>query len=287
MNRVASVLLVATFALLAFSTGCTTVIAPVRPSTPVVAEGPPLPGLRFDGEETRIREPGVPVSPSRLWQREVANYTAKSLNRALSTSDVAPAAETTASFDLTEPPSFSFEPSKQMKISLTSTLPDGSIVRSRPVEGAIGTLGEKLIVGSLGVGGAVMDIASLAAVLFFIASPDFGLNGAVLIGALALGLGMNLAQGVAEQLVAQAEEGRWSDLYAAALRAHAVDVRNGIGRGPPPGTRAPPTSTSIHDPSDVDAPPPPLGLSEPATAPPVLSPPSPSPSPPSPSPSSP
>jgi hypothetical protein len=285
-------MVVVTFCFSAVSTGCTTTMMPVRPSDPVVADGPPLAGLRFDGEDTRIREPGVPVSPSRLWQREVANYTAKSLNRALSTDDTAPAAETTASFDLAEPPPFSFGPSKQMTIALTSTLPDGSVVRSKPVSAELGTLGETMLVAGLGIGGTVLDVASVVAVLFFITSPDVTLTGAVLVGSLALGLGINLAQGVTEELVTRAEEQRWSDLYAAALRAHAVDVRNGIGRGPPPGTApslllAP--GTNSRDPSDVLLPPPPLAPAPPTSSSPSSSssPPPASPSPSSPSPSSP
>src|SRR5687768_5840903 len=47
--------------------GCSTVMRPTRPDQPAVALGDPQPGLRFDGEETVLREPGMPLSPSRSW----------------------------------------------------------------------------------------------------------------------------------------------------------------------------------------------------------------------------
>jgi hypothetical protein len=245
---------------LAASLGCTTVMKPVRPSAPVDADGPPLSGLRFDGEETRIREPGVPVSTSRAWQREVANYTATTLNRALSTQDAAPAAATTASFDLAEPPPFSFGPKKRMTITLTSTLPDGNVVRSKPVTGDLDTFGEVALVGGLGVGGTLVDIAAIAAVLYFITTPSIETAGVLLFGSLALGLLLNVAQGAAEQVVVLSQETRWSDLYAKALREHATDVRNGVGRGPPPEMLATPPGTvaptpAVTDPSDALGPP--------------------------------
>ncbi len=239
-------------------------MTPVRPSAPVVADGPPLVGVRFDGEETRIREPGVPVSPTRMWQREVANFTAASLNRALSTSEQAPAASTTISFDLASPPAFAVGPHKDMTISIASTLPDGSVVRSAPVNAKLDTWPETALTAGLVASGVALDIFSVAAVLYFLTAPDLS-AGAILFGALALGLGVNLAQAGAEQLVAVSQETRWSDLLADAVRHHALDVRSGIGRGPPAGAPPPPLPATAPDPSDIGAPPP---LLAPPTSPP-------------------
>jgi hypothetical protein len=241
----------------AAASGCATTMKPVRPTTPVSVDGPPLAGLRFDGEEIRIREPGVPVSPSRMWQREVANYAASSLNRALSTSDQAPAAVTTVTFDLAEPPAFALGPHRDMSITLSSTLPDGSVVRSKPVQGLLDTWPEAALTAGLVVGGVALDVVSLVGVLYFLTTPGVS-AGAVLIGALALGLGINLAQSGAEQWTTVAQEARWSDLFADALRRHAADVRAGVGRGPPPSMTSPsgPPSPGTADPSDAGAPPP-------------------------------
>ncbi|MBM4281770.1 MAG: hypothetical protein FJ137_13755 [Deltaproteobacteria bacterium] len=249
----------------AASTGCVTTATPIRPTTPVVADGPRVAGLRFDGEQIRIREPGVPVSPDRRWQRSVANHAATALNRALSTTEVAPLAATTVTFDLAEPPAFAFGPHKDMTITLSTTLPDGGVVRSEPVRGLLDTWPEAALTGGLVATGIAFDLLSVVAVLYFLANS--GLPGPVLLGALALGLGVNLAQAGADQFVALAEETRWSDLFADALRRHASEVRRRLGAadGPPSsmGTRP-----SI-DPSDVDGPPP--ALTPPPVAPPPLS----------------
>jgi hypothetical protein len=260
--------------------GCTTTMKPTRPSAKLEAEGPPLAGLRFDGEETRIREPGLPVSPNRFWQREVANYTASSLATLLSSPESAPPASTTVGFDLAGPSPLQIGPWKSITITMTSTLPDGSVVRSQPVEGNLDDVGEYALVTGLGVGGTVLDITSVIASLFFFTNPGLE-TGAIFFGALLGGLALNVAQSGAQYVVAASEETRWSDLYAQALRQHAKDIRAGVGTGPPPGmvpaSTAPasptkprgdappgadPSDDPSADPSDV-APPPPLAPSAP------------------------
>jgi hypothetical protein len=239
------------------ASGCTTVLKPVRPSTPLTAEGSAVAGVRFDGEQTRIREPGVPVSPSSLWQREVANYTAASLNRALSTSDDAGAAATTVTFDLAAPPLIPLGPYQEMKMSLSSTLPDGRVVRSEAVTGHIDAWSERLVTGGLAVTGIAIDVFSVAAVLYFITTTS-DLGGIVLLATLASNLVINLARGAADQIVVVSQEKRWSDLYAEALRKHARDVRQGLG---PPSSSVSSTKPSAvpgvpMDPSDAATPPP-------------------------------
>jgi hypothetical protein len=240
-------------------TGCSTIIKPTRPSEPLKADGRgSLPGVRFDGEEVQIREPGMPLSPSRSWQREVANHTATSLNNVLTTDENAPAARTVVSFDLAGPSVIQIGTWKEMTISLTSTRPDGSVVRSTPLTGNIDDALEYAAVTSLGVGGTILDVTAGISSIFFVFSPSF-VTGAVFIGALLGGLALNLAQSGSQYLVAGSEEKRWSDLYAKALAQHATDVRAGIGKGPPPSTTKTPLTpltplVPSRDPSD----PPPL-----------------------------
>lgn len=255
---------------------CTTVVRPTRPSSPLLREGEALPGVRFDGEEVQIREPGMPVSPSRAWQREVANYTASALNESLAADETAPLARTIVTFDLASPSALQLGAWKEMTIGLTSTLPDGTVVRSAPVTGNIDDGVEHALVTGMGIGGTVLDVTAGISAIFFIVSPSY-VTGAVFIGALLGGLALNIGQSSAQYFVALSEEGRWSDLYATALRAHVADVRAQIGRGPPPtattttppsplpGTMPPPASpsTSPADPSDAASPPPPLDPAEP------------------------
>ncbi|MDP2341657.1 MAG: hypothetical protein Q8O67_11925 [Deltaproteobacteria bacterium] len=243
-------------ALLIAGTGCSTIIKPTRPSQPFASDGlASLPGVRFDGEEVQIREPGMPLSPSRSWQREVANHTATSLNTLLTTDENAPSARTVVSFDLSGPSVIQIGTWKEMTISLTSTLPDGSVVRSAPLTANIDDPIEYAAVTSLGVGGTILDVTAGISSIFFVFSPSL-LTGAIFIGALLGGLTLNLAQSGSQYLVAGSEEKRWSDLYARALVQHAADVRAGIGKGPPPSTTKTPLGplTPSRDPSD----PPPL-----------------------------
>jgi len=251
---------------------CTTIVRPTRPSSPLARDGEALPGLRFDGEEIQIREPGMPVSPSRAWQREVANYTASALNESLGTDEMAPPARTIVTFDLASPSALQLGTWKEMTIGLTSTLPDGTVVKSAPVTGNIDDGVEHALVTGMGIGGTVLDVTAGISSIFFIFSPSY-VTGAVFIGALLGGLALNIGQSSAQYFVALSEEGRWSDLYATALRAHVADVRAQIGRGPPPPkapppppplpTSTPPTTTSPADPSDAASPPPLLDPAEP------------------------
>jgi hypothetical protein len=253
---------------------CTTIARPTRPTSPLVREGEALPGVRFDGEEIQIREPGMPVSPSRAWQREVANYTASALNESLGSDDMAPAARTIVSFDLASPSALQLGTWKEMTIGLTSTLPDGTVVKSAPVTGNIDDGVEHALVTGMGIGGTVLDVTAGISSIFFIFSPSF-VTGAVFVGALLGGLALNIGQSSAQYVVALNEEVRWSDLYATALRAHVADVRAQIGRGPP-GPRPPSPlplplplplpatpSTTTPDPSDAASPPPLLDPAEP------------------------
>ncbi len=242
-----------------FGSGCSTIIKPTRPSTPYAAEGARLPGVRFDGEEVQIREPGMPLSPSRSWQREVGNNTASALNTLLSTDDSAPAARTVVSFDLASPSVIQIGTWKEMTITLSSTLPDGSLVKSQPVVGNIDDPVEYATVTALGVGGTILDVTAGIASIFFILSGGSFEAGVVFIGALLGGLTLNIAQSGSQYVVAGSEEGRWSNLFQKALQQHAKDIRAGIGKGPPPNSTPlyPPTTTTTPptnappDPSDL------------------------------------
>ena len=211
----------------------------------------------------------MPLSPSRAWQREVQNYTATSLNTLLATSEDAPAARTVVSMDLAGPSAIQIGTWKEMTITLTSTLPDGTVVKSEPVTGNVDDGLEYALTTGLGIGGTVLDMTSAVAFIFlFIApSPEVMI---IAIGALVGGLALNIAQSSSQYFVALAEERRWSNLYAQALTAHARDVRKRSGSGPPPGTRTAPTTGPTTRPpvgpvEPSDAPPP---LLDPATTPP-------------------
>ena len=233
--------LLCVLSLVALSTACSTVVRPTHPGSAIVQQGSSLAGVRFDGEETQLREPGMPVSPSRSWQREVANYTASSLNEALGTDEAAPVARTVITFDLASPSSLQIGIWKEITIGLTSTLPDGTVVKSAPVVGNIDNTLEYGVVTAMGVGGTILDVTAGISSIFLIFQPSF-VTGAVFVGALLGGLALNVGQSSAQYLVAVSEEGRWSDLYADAIRAHARDIRAQIGRGPPVGSPATTTS---------------------------------------------
>lgn len=245
----------------ALGSGCSTIIKPTRPDQPITKEGDAVSGLRFDGEETILREPGMPLSPSRSWQREVANYTATSLNTILQTPDDAPAARTIVSFDLASPSVIQIGTWKEMTITMSSTLPDGSVIKSQPVSKNIDDPIEYTIITGMGVGGTILDVTAGISTLFFFFTRDPNV-GLIAIGALLGGLSLNLGQSAGQYFVAAAEEKRWSNLYAEAIQIHAADVRKGMGTGPPRKAAPPPpppTTTEqppTGDPSDP--PPPPL-----------------------------
>ena len=246
-------------------TGCSTVIKPTRPSEPLQELGR-VPGLRFEGESVQIREPGTPLSPSRAWQREVANYTARSLNTLLATPEDAPVARTTVTFDLGAPGVLQIGTWKTMDIVLTTVLPDGRIVKSEPVTGSIDDPLEYAGYTALGVCGTALDVgAGILAITFFLPcgfAPFGEYTLLVLVGALVGGLSLNLAQSGAQYLIAASEETRWSNLFAVALKQHAQDIRDGKAKPPPPPppplpgapTAAPTTTTP---PATTTAPPPP------------------------------
>ncbi|HEY1100154.1 MAG TPA: hypothetical protein VGF99_14555 [Myxococcota bacterium] len=264
MSTRALLLVLSMLVALPASLGCSTVIRPTRPSSPITAEGPPLSGVRFEGEEVAIREPGMPVSPSRTWQREVANHTASSLNTLLGATEDTAVARTTVTFDLASPSTFQIGTWKEMSIGLTSTLPDGTIVKSPPVVANIDDGLEDAVVTGMGIGGTVLDVTAGVASIFFIFSPT-PVTGIVFIGALLGGLSLNVGQSVAQYVIAGSEEVRWSNLFSKALIAHAQDIRAQIGRGPPP--TKPITLPSIGPPPLP--PPPPLDpAATPSTSPP-------------------
>lgn len=245
--------------------GCSTVITPTRPSIMMSADGPPLSAFRFDGTEVSIREPGMPVSPSRTWQREVSNYTARSLNTLLTTNDNASAATTVVTFDLAGPSTFQIGTWKEMTITLSSTLPDGTVVKSAPVIGNVDDAGEYALITGLGIGSTVLNVTAGIASIFFIFQQQNAVTGAVFIGSLLGGLGLNIGQSVAQYGVAGSEEVRWSNLFRDALIAHANDVRARQGSGPPLPTTTLPTTT-------LPAPPRPTAPVAPTAPPPVLDP---------------
>jgi hypothetical protein len=245
-----------------FGSGCSTVIRPTKPDTPLAAVGAPLQSVRFDGEETILREPGMPLSPSRSWQREVQNYTATSLNTILQTQEDAPAARTVVSFDMASPSAIQIGTWKEITIALTTTLPDGTVVKSQPVTGNIDDALEFALVTGASVGGTVLNATGTVAIILFFLTQEPAL-GIVAIGALVGGILLSIGQSVGQYFVASNEEKRWSNLYAQALLAHAEDVRK-AQLGPkrplptPPPPAAPPTATPPPGPSDPSDAPPPL-----------------------------
>lgn len=246
----------------ALGTGCSTLVRPTKPDTPLAAIGPAVSELRFDGEETILREPGMPLSPSRSWQREVQNYTATSLNTLLSTGDEAPNARTVVSFDMASPSVIQIGTWKEIEMLLTTTLPDGTVVKSAAVVGHIDDPLEYALVTGASIGGTVLNaVGTIAIILFFFSGGMNAPLGIVAIGSLVGGILLSIGQSVGTYFVAANEEKRWSNLYAEALKAHAVDVRRALAGPrkppqppPPPKADLPPAKTPT-DPSDA---PPPL-----------------------------
>jgi hypothetical protein len=255
----------------AFGSGCSTVIRPTKPDTPLTAlpGGAPLVGARFDGEETVLREPGTPVSPSRGWQREVQNYAATSLNTLLSTSETAPVARTVVSFDMGSPSAIQIGTWKEMTITLTTTLPDGTVVKSQPVTGNIDDPLEYALMTGASVGGTVLNaVGTIAIILYLFTGATDPTLGLVALGSLVGGILLSVTQSGAQYFVAANEEKRWSNLFANALTAHAADVRkaaSGPRKPPPPVTTPPATTTTTSTtappaatPTDPSEAPPPL-----------------------------
>ena len=253
----------------ALGSGCSTLVRPTKPDTPLTAIGPSVGGeVRFDGEETILREPGMPLSPSRAWQREVQNYTATSLNTLLTTSEDAPNARTVVSFDMASPSVIQIGTWKEIEMLLTTTLPDGTVVKSAALVGHIDDPLEYALMTGASVGGTILNAVGTVAIILFFFTSGTGANvglGVVAIGSLVGGILLSIGQSVGQYFVAANEEKRWSNLYAQALTQHAADVRKALAgpRKPPP--VAPkvdvPQPTSPLDPSD--APPPLLEVAPP------------------------
>ena len=258
-----------------WATGCSTIIRPTKPDTPLTALGPPLAGARFDGEETVMREPGMPLSPSRSWQREVQNYTATSLNTMLSTSEEAPNAHTVVSFDMASPSVIQIGTWKEMTITLTTTLPDGTVVKSQPVTANIDDPIEYALMTTASVGGTVLNAVGTISIILVFFGGGLSANPALLtvaIGSLVGGILLSVGQSVGQYFVAANEEKRWSNLYAKALTQHAADIRHGgvLPKKRPPSTAPPPEKPPVKPPGPTDpsdAPPPPLTPSMPPATP--------------------
>lgn len=271
--RIERPFLVILAALALLSSACSTVIKPTRPDVPF-EPGPGVTGFRFDGDRVDLREPGMPLSSSRAWQREVGNYTATKLNALLSTSETAPPARTVVTFDLASPSAIQIGTWKEMTIELTTVLPGGQVVRSKPVTGNIDSPLEHFAVQGMAFTGSALDVgAAVASILYFVAqaaNPQLiPVACGCMLGSLIGGLALNIGQSVTTYFVAGSEEVRWSNLFAKALKQHAEDVRVAALRGP---VRAPPLSTPLSTPPTEGTPPsstPPVELPpDPGTPPP-------------------
>lgn len=242
-----SLLILAMLLLQFVSTACMTTMSPIRPSKsmdkPIEgildAKGQisaSAPNIRFDSESIVLREGGTPLAPSLLWKREVANYTAKNLNELLATPVNAEIASTVVSFDLAIPTALQFGPWKEMAITMVTTLPNGNVIRSKPVIANIDDWGEYLTTTGIGVAGSALEIGSAIASVVFVLdrSPSTQqLAGWVFLGTLLGGLTLNASQGIVQYVNTFSEERRWSDLYAQALVQHAKDVKAGLLLPPP------------------------------------------------------
>jgi hypothetical protein len=226
------------------SMGCAAVVRPTKPSTVSAALADSPTTVRFASDAISIREPGLPLSPSRAWLREVQNYTAEGLNTMVSAPDAAPVAQTTVTFDLASPSVLQIGTWKEMTISMQSTLPNGQVVKSEAVSANIDDPLEYAAVTGLGIGGTVLDVGAAIVSIFWIfqSSPQNQLLvGGVFIGALLGGVALNLGQQGAQYLVAGREETRWSDMYQRAMKQHAMDIRNRALLPAPPPTPATPS----------------------------------------------
>jgi hypothetical protein len=251
MWRPLSLLIVVALAL--GSSACSTVIKPTRPSSPFPEVGQ-ISAFRFDGARTQLREPGLPLSSSRAWQREVVNFAAASLNDMLDTPEVAEPVETIITFDLAGPSAIQIGTWKEMTIELTTVLPSGRIVKSAPLTRNIDSALEFFAVNGMTVAGSGLDIVAAIASLVFVFTRD-PLACGCFIGALVTGLSLNIGQSVATYFVARAEEGRWSDLFAEALTVHARDVRAAVLQQPE--RPRPPPPTGLPPAEGIGEPPPP------------------------------
>ena len=258
------------------SLGCVSALKPTRPDAPLFG-GARVDGVRFESTAIAFREPGVPVSPSRAWQREVAGFTATQLNTALNATDDAPVARTIVTFDLASPSVIQIGPWKEITITVASTLPDGTVVKTGPLDGRIDDGVEAGLLmglnGTVFVVDAASSIVAITALIFFQGSPalEFG----ILAGAIVVPLLLHGGQKGAEALVASSEETRWSNFYVDVLRQHAEAVRTAYAGGPHPVRIVPEASQLPQPPPRIEAPlptpagpvpPPPPALLDPAEA---------------------
>lgn len=279
--------LLSVLALALLGSACTTLIKPTRPTEPLEPVGQ-VSQVRFDGEFVQLREPGMPLASSRAWQREVQNYTATTLNELLDTEDAAPPAQTIVVFDLASPGAFQLGTWKEMTIELTTRLPSGRVVRSEPITENIDDAFEWFALNGMAFTGSALDVVAAVASLLFVFTGEPWACG-LFIGALVVGLSLNLGQSLAGFLVASSEERRWSNLYQRALTAHAHDIERALAEAPsqrapsPPSTpplrpappsapRTPPTAPSTSPPGATPTTPPPAGDAPPPPPPPILDP---------------
>lgn len=244
---------------------CNVTMRPTRPDQALTA-GPHLPGVRFSSEQVEIRESGMPLSTSRSWDREVQIYTASQLNLLLSTDPLATATRTIVFFDSAPPPDFQFGSWREMTVELTSVLPGGVTVRSKPVTGFIDSSVEEFGIQCLGVAGSTLDVAaSLAGLIYVFSLPSSEVACGLFAGALIGGLTLNLMQSAAGHWARLQQQTRWSNLYAQALEAHAEDIRQRWKLGkphdalPPPEAQPPPNGdfAPVVPPAEVPRTPPP------------------------------
>lgn len=227
-------------------TGCATVMKPIHPSAKADI-GAPVTGVRFDAEEVSFREPAIPVSSGNIWKREVASYTADTLNDLVDADGTSPVARTVVTFEMHGPSMVQFGTWKEMTVRLVTTLPDGRVVRSEPRSEYLDSNLEYVASQCLVFGGPVLDIAAFVLAIYLFTTgaltttnPAAPVFCGCLVGLALVGVGMNLAQGGLQYIIAALEERRWSDLYLEALKQHADDVRATLAtRAPPPPAATP------------------------------------------------
>jgi len=247
-----------TVLLLIMSTACATAMSPVHPTRDREA-GPPVSGVRFDGEQVVFREPAMPVASGNIWKREVANYTATTLNALVDAEETAPAARTAVTFEMHGPSVIQIGSWKEMTVSITTRLPDGRLVRSAPESAYLDSNLEYAAQQALTFGGPILDIAAFVAGIYFIfaqgslvpsAGSTLPMYCACIVGLGLAGLSLNAAQAGLQYLFASFEEQRWSDLYLRALEKHADDIRAELARPVVPGS----SPETVPPPADVGAP---------------------------------
>jgi hypothetical protein len=254
----------------AAASGCVTTLKPVYPSSGIDA-GEPSRGVRFDADQITFDEPGVPVSTGRLWKRDVARFTAEQLNTLLGAPADGPVAQTQIALELASPGSFQVGAWKELTVVVSSQLPDGRLVRTEPKTALIDSNVEYALQQVLLFGGPILEVSAFVLGIYLFTGGFFSFTQypwmcGCLLGLAFSGLFLNVAQASMQWLIGVLEERRASDLYQAALVAHAADVR-AVLAGTKPAWRPPPAVPSLPGatpPADpVPAPPPPAGAPPP------------------------